>query len=144
MIRPRLHMSRLSVYGLAELSVAPGKRLISLAQNESPFPPSPAALDAAAQTASTGALYPDPSCRALREAIGQVHGLDPDRLIHAHLDTQCFTHGVGGTRTQGHCGRIARDHVYHEEQQQHGYRHDDDGQPEAIEKIVEHQTTGQP
>lgn len=81
MIQPRPHIAALSVYGLASLNIPPGKRLVSLAQNESPFPPSPLALEAAGKAAADGALYPDPSCGALREAIGEVQGLDPARLI---------------------------------------------------------------
>ena len=81
MIQPRPHIAALSVYGLASLDIPPGKRLVSLAQNESPFPPSPLALEAARNAAAEGALYPDPSCRGLREAIGEVQGLDAERII---------------------------------------------------------------
>lgn len=83
MIRPRPHIAALSVYGLASLNIPPGKRLVSLAQNESPFPASPLALEAAGRAVAHGALYPDPSCRALREAIGEVQGLNPDHIICA-------------------------------------------------------------
>lgn len=81
MIQPRPHIAALSVYGLASLNIPPGKRLVSLAQNESPFPPSSLALEAARKAAAEGALYPDPSCRALREAIGEVQGLNPEHII---------------------------------------------------------------
>ncbi|MEM7188260.1 MAG: histidinol-phosphate transaminase [Pseudomonadota bacterium] len=81
MIQPRPHVAALSVYGLASLDIPAGMQLVSLAQNESPFPPSPLAFEAARKTAAEGALYPDPSCMALRTAIGEVQGLDPADII---------------------------------------------------------------
>lgn len=59
----------------------PGKRLISLAINESPYGCSPLAAEAAARRLREPNRYPDPSSRALRQAIGEVHGLDPERLV---------------------------------------------------------------
>ncbi len=52
-----------------------------LSLNESPFPPSPAAIAAAAQRAHTAHLYPDPPSLALRQALARRHGLDPERII---------------------------------------------------------------
>lgn len=57
-----------------------GKRLISLAINESPFGCSPRAAEAAAKRLQEPNRYPDPSSRRLRQAIGAVHGLDPERI----------------------------------------------------------------
>lgn len=48
---------------------------VSLAQNESAFAPSPAAVSAARAIADETALYPDPDWTALRAAIAQVHGV---------------------------------------------------------------------
>ncbi len=59
----------------------PGKRLISLAINESPFGASPMALAAARNRLETPNRYPDPSSAGLRQAIAEVHGLDPRRLV---------------------------------------------------------------
>ena len=58
-----------------------GKRLISLAINESGFGASPHAAAAAKARADTLNRYPDPSSARLRQAIGAVHGLDPERII---------------------------------------------------------------
>ena len=55
-----------------------GRALIKLSANENPLGTSDAALAAKAQPP---ALYPDPDSKALREAIGARHGLDPARVV---------------------------------------------------------------
>jgi len=59
----------------------PGKRLISLAINESPYSCSPQAAAAAARRLREPNRYPDPSSRALRQAIADVQGLDAERIV---------------------------------------------------------------
>lgn len=54
---------------------------IKLNTNESPYPPSPKAQEYAEAQAKTLALYPDPACRRLREALGVHLGVSPDRVI---------------------------------------------------------------
>ena len=58
-----------------------GKRLISLAVNESPFGASPKAMLAARQRLENPHRYPDPSSSELRKAIAEVHGLEPARIV---------------------------------------------------------------
>jgi len=60
---------------------APGVKLRKLSSNESPLGPSEAAK--AAYLAAAGKLedYPDGSSTALREAIGEVHGLNPANIV---------------------------------------------------------------
>ncbi len=78
MIRPVPHVDAMAAYALADLG---GPQTISLAQNESAFPPSPAAV-AAGQTAMADIrLYPDPDWTNLRAVIAQVHGLDPVNIL---------------------------------------------------------------
>jgi histidinol-phosphate aminotransferase len=61
---------------------APGvAKVIKLSANESPVGPSPKAMEALSAAAHDLELYPDGSSRALREAIGEVHGLSPDRIV---------------------------------------------------------------
>ena len=81
MIRPNPQIGAMAPYALADLSVAPGKRLISLAQNESAFPPSPRALAAAQEALADSSLYPDPDWRELRQAIAGVHHVAPDQIL---------------------------------------------------------------
>jgi histidinol-phosphate aminotransferase len=54
---------------------------IKLSANESPLGPSPKAMEALRAAAHDLELYPDGSTKKLREAIGEVHGLDPDRIV---------------------------------------------------------------
>lgn len=63
-------------------SAVPGRsEVLKLSSNENPYGPSPAAQ--AALVAAAGALhrYPNTDHAPLRRAIGEVHGLDPDRII---------------------------------------------------------------
>jgi histidinol-phosphate aminotransferase len=55
--------------------------VIGLAQNESAFPPSPRAIEAARAALDAPMAYPDSDWRALRRAIGEVHGVDPDLVL---------------------------------------------------------------
>jgi histidinol-phosphate aminotransferase len=61
---------------------APGvKKIHKLSSNETPLGASPLAKAAFAEIAQKLELYPDGSSTALRQAIGQKFGLDPNRLI---------------------------------------------------------------
>ena len=56
--------------------------LVKLNTNENPYPPSPAVARALREfAAETLRLYPDPTCAALRERIGQMHGIGPERVF---------------------------------------------------------------
>ncbi|MCH9807559.1 MAG: histidinol-phosphate transaminase [Alphaproteobacteria bacterium] len=58
-----------------------GGRQIKLSSNETPLGASPAAIEAFRSAAASLARYPDGSASALRQAIAEVHGLDPSRII---------------------------------------------------------------
>lgn len=81
MISPNPHIAAMAPYALADLSVPAGKRLVSLAQNESPLAPSPRALAAGQAALAEARLYSDPDWSALRAAIAAVHGLDPAQIL---------------------------------------------------------------
>lgn len=80
-------MSRFFSEKFAELTpYTPGeqpqdKQYIKLNTNESPFPPSATAQAAAAEAAQSLQLYPDPTCRQLREQLGAIHGLSTEEVI---------------------------------------------------------------
>ena len=80
-------MSRFFSEKFAELTpYTPGeqpqdKQYIKLNTNESPFPPSAAAQAAAVEAAQSLQLYPDPTCRQLREQLGAIHGLSAEETI---------------------------------------------------------------
>ena len=57
------------------------KKYIKLNTNESPFPPSPLAVKAASEAAANLQLYPDPTYKALHEAIAAYHGLTTDEVL---------------------------------------------------------------
>lgn len=57
------------------------RRYIKLNTNESPFPPSPRALSEARLAAERCALYPDPTMKALREAIAGTLGVAPECVL---------------------------------------------------------------
>lgn len=59
---------------------ADGRPLVKLSANENPLGTSPKALEARA-AASAPSAYPDPDSRALREALGGLHGIDPARIV---------------------------------------------------------------
>ena len=61
-------------------SAQDGRKLIKLSANENPLGCSPAAL-AAREVAAQPELYPDPDSSAVREALGQLHGIDPARIV---------------------------------------------------------------
>lgn len=52
-----------------------------LSSNENPWGPSPAAVAAMAEVVAQGHRYPDPSSTALRQALGEAHGVDPAHII---------------------------------------------------------------
>lgn len=66
------------VPGKAE--TADGRPLIKLSANENPLGTSPAALSARL-AAGDPSRYPDPDSRALRAALGAMHGINPARIV---------------------------------------------------------------
>ena len=80
-------MSRFFSKDLAALTpYTPGeqpqdKQYVKLNTNESPFLPSERAQAAAAVAAQQLQLYPDPTCRILREKLGDIYGLTADEVV---------------------------------------------------------------
>ncbi len=77
---PKPWISAIHAYVPGKSKSASGKPLVKLSANENPLGSSPAALAALAE-GHVAADYPDPDARALREAIAQVHGLDPALIV---------------------------------------------------------------
>ncbi|MBE6594308.1 MAG: histidinol-phosphate transaminase [Ruminococcaceae bacterium] len=57
------------------------RKYIKLNTNESPFPPSPKAIAAAAEAAESLQLYSDPTCHALVEQMAARYGVSPDEVL---------------------------------------------------------------
>ena len=54
---------------------------IKLNTNESPFPPSPAVVEAAKAEAGRLQLYSDPTCRELTDKLASLYGVAPQQVI---------------------------------------------------------------
>ena len=71
---------------------APGAaKVFKLSSNESALGPSPLAVEALRQAASGIDTYPEGSARILREAIGQVYGLNPERIVCGNGSDELLT-----------------------------------------------------
>ena len=79
--QPRPGVLRLAPYQQGQSTIEGVSEPIKLSSNESSQGPSPRAVDAYRAAAEQLNRYPDGSQRALREAIAEVHGLDPQRII---------------------------------------------------------------
>ena len=80
-LRPRQGILDIALYVPGKSTVASGGPVIKLSSNETPFGPSPRAIEAYLKEAQTLSRYPDGSARALREAIAKLYGLDPARIV---------------------------------------------------------------
>ncbi len=79
---------------------------VRLNTNESPYPPPPAFVDALADEVASIAFhrYPDRAARGLRTALGELHGVGPERVFVANgsnevLQTVLLTYGGPGRRS---------------------------------------------
>ncbi|MFD0827771.1 histidinol-phosphate transaminase [Neobacillus sp. M.A.Huq-85] len=58
--------------------------IIRLASNENPFGPSPKAVEAMQIAVKDSQLYPESTCRELREKLGNFYKIDPDQFLIAN------------------------------------------------------------
>lgn len=79
--QPRAGLMDIPLYEGGKSSLSGRDRVIKLSSNESALGPSPAAIEAYAQTAPSLARYPDGGASALKAAISDVHSLPLDQLI---------------------------------------------------------------
>ena len=77
-LRPRQGILDIAPYVPGKSALAGG---VKLSSNETPFGPSPRAVEAYLAGAKTLSRYPDGSARPLREAIAKLYGLDPARIV---------------------------------------------------------------
>jgi histidinol-phosphate aminotransferase len=77
------------------------QRLVKLNTNESPYGPSPRALAAIeAQNTADLRLYPDPEGAALKQAIAQLHDLDPKQVFLGNGSDEVLAHVFAGLLKQ--------------------------------------------
>jgi histidinol-phosphate aminotransferase len=79
--QPKPGILEISPYVGGRASVAGLAKAHKLSSNESPLGPSPKVLAALDEAKSSLSLYPEGSAKILREAIGEIHHLDPARII---------------------------------------------------------------
>ena len=81
-VKPEMkpYVRQISAYVPGLSTGSDGRKLIKLSANENPLGASPLAL-AALSEAHSPEFYPDPGANDLRVAIGEVHGVKPERII---------------------------------------------------------------
>jgi len=85
--QPKPYILGIHAYVPGKATAEDGRPLVKLSANENPLGTSTAALAAlneprgSSKTAHSPADYPDPDAKALRAAIGELHGLDPARIV---------------------------------------------------------------
>ena len=80
-LTPKPGILEITPYIGGRASVAGVEKVIKLSSNESPLGPSPKAVEALVKASRDLELYPEGSAQILREAIGEVYGLDPARIV---------------------------------------------------------------
>ena len=71
--------------------------LVKLNTNESPFGPSPRAMEAIrAEAADMLRLYPDPQSTALRETLARYHGVKPEQVFVGNGSDEVLAHAFAG------------------------------------------------
>lgn len=80
-IAPRPGIMEIALYQSGQSGLPGVDHPLKLSSNENPFGPSPAAIRAVAEAAARMHLYPPTDHAGLRATLGEIHGLDPDRII---------------------------------------------------------------
>ena len=75
------YLTGLHAYVAGKASLGTRPVVAKLSSNENPFGASPVAIKAMTEVLGKSHLYPDPAATALRNAIGALHGIDPDAII---------------------------------------------------------------
>ena len=89
----------LSPYVPGEQPQIPG--LVKLNTNESPFGPSPMAIEAVRLAAAdTLRLYPDPQSTRLREALAEYHGVAPQQVFVGNGSDEVLAHAFAALLKQ--------------------------------------------
>ncbi|HLH12172.1 MAG TPA: histidinol-phosphate transaminase [Methylovirgula sp.] len=79
--QPRPGVLAIDPYVPGKSSAPVHVKIYKLSSNETPLGPSPLAKEAYVRCVETLSIYPDGSARALREALGARHKLDPARIV---------------------------------------------------------------
>ena len=86
--------------------------LVKLNTNESPFGPSPLALEAMrAAAADTLRLYPDPEATELREALAAHHGVKPEQVFVGNGSDEVLAHAFVALLKQPQAAAVSGCHL---------------------------------
>ncbi|XAL99431.1 histidinol-phosphate transaminase [Phycisphaeraceae bacterium D3-23] len=78
---PRKNIQRLAAYAPGE-QPSPSVKVVKLNTNESPYPPSPKALDALRDVSAEALrIYPPPLAQPFRSTAAEIHGISPEQVI---------------------------------------------------------------
>jgi len=82
-IKPQPGILDIALYvgGESKIAGSGSNKVTKLSSNENPYGASPKAIEAFKAASAELAVYPSTDHADLREAIGQVHGVDPARVI---------------------------------------------------------------
>ena len=80
-IAPQPGIMDIALYVGGKSHVEGVSNVVKLSSNENPFGPSPAAQEAVRRAVHELHRYPSTDHAVLRQAIGEVHGLDPEQII---------------------------------------------------------------
>lgn len=80
-LKPQPGVLEIAPYVGGEAGLKNLRRAVKLSANESPLGPSPKAIDAYQALAADLHRYPDGGAHALRQAIGDLYGIDADRIV---------------------------------------------------------------
>jgi histidinol-phosphate aminotransferase len=81
MPRPRDGVLEIAAYVPGKSGASGAGKVHKLSSNESPLGPSPAAMDAYVACARELSLYPDGGSAVLRQALAEVHGINPANIV---------------------------------------------------------------
>ncbi len=100
-ITPQSGIMEIELYQSGASKIEGVEQVVKLSSNENPFGASEAAIEAFRRASYDLHRYPSTDHAALRAAIGEVHGLDPERIICGvgsdeviHFLCQCYA-GTG-------------------------------------------------
>ncbi len=80
-IRPQPGILDIALYVGGQSGIEGHADVLKLSSNENPLGPPPSAQAAIHEAVTRAHRYPPTDHAALRKAIGEVHGLDPDRIL---------------------------------------------------------------
>lgn len=80
-MRPTSYLEPMPVRGRINRSQPKGLPVINMGFNELPYPPLPGILAALHDTGGRAQSYGSPHCDGLRDALGELHGIDPEHIV---------------------------------------------------------------